>query len=213
MDRPNGLSPRPAPIKSTESNGMPLPSGVNGEAHRSSLVPLARPDDRRRESTQDSVDQAEGIFDLYERDRDSWRAAPPHATKENGQEELADPASPVSWEGPMSALARPIGNGSRRSSINPPPNILITPDKTHLAGRNSHRDSSMSVSTSTSTSLAASPTHPSMSRLTPRHSISANGSASTSRVSIAASSQYPGEDNDAFHVRSTCQLHGLSRCS
>lgn len=36
-----------------------------------------------------------------------------------------------------------------------------------------------------------------------------SNSTNASQVSIAASSQYPGEDNDAFHVRSTCECCSL----
>lgn len=166
--------------------------------------PSAQPvEARRRESTLDSVDQAEGIFDLYERDRDSWRVPSGTAEQSNVQEELADPTSPVSWEGPMSALALPA-NGSRRSSMNPPPGITVTPDKTLWPGRDNHRDSSLSASTSTSTSFPNSPTRKSMNGLSPALRVVGNGSASTSQVSVAASSQYPGEEDDAFHVRSTC---------
>jgi hypothetical protein len=39
-----------------------------------------------------------------------------------------------------------------------------------------------------------------------------SNSTNASQVSIAASSQYPGEDNDAFHVRSTCECCSLIEC-
>lgn len=231
-------------------------AGMSKQTDRMSLVPPRRlGDDRRRESTQDSVEQAEGIFDLYERDRDSWvdQRASTHAShltapagQENGQyttgensaefqevlgEPPTSPASQRSWDGPFSALAQPspdstvqapptpargLEGDSRRSSglrmgngngIDNVPPIIVTPDKTlqaRFARRD--RDSTMSTSTSTSASLALSLTpSPAHGRRIFGRNNSATGSANTSQISVAASSQYPGEENDAFHVRSTCE--------
>lgn len=233
-------------------------ANLTSQTDRMSLaLPRKLGDDRRRESTQDSADQAEGIFDLYERDRDSWvpqgrdsgheepivereeaRYSVPAAVEVENKEDLVEPTSPKSqrsWDGPFSALAQPSptapafpptattdpahvnggdpGHLSRRSSgraNGAVPSIIRTPDKS-LQTRfvRQDRDSTLSTSTSTSTNFAPSPTP------SPAHGIrrtsgryaSAGGPATMSQVSVAASSQYPGEDNDAFHVRSTCECH------
>lgn len=109
--------------------------------------------------------------------------------------------------------SRPLSTPSKRTHDIPP--ITVTPDKSALAHvlaaegayRDNQRDSSLSASTSTTTSLAPSPKRLSVNRLSPSpaKAVRGNGSANTSQVSVAASSQYPGEDNDAFYVRSTCE--------
>lgn len=89
------------------------------------------------------------------------------------------------------------------SKRKPLPTVTITPDMTPSkrnpsasvaagTGEESRRVSTLSTSTSDS---------PSINRLTPR--LSGYGDGNTSQASFG-SSQYPGEDPDAFHVRSTC---------
>lgn len=97
------------------------------------------------------------------------------------------------------------GNGSTSipsSTRRPPPSVIVTPDMTPSRrtqngsgdGEDSRRVSILSASTADS---------PSLNRLTPRMSgYGANGSMSQASF---GSSQYPGEDADAFHVRSTCK--------
>lgn len=107
-------------------------------------------------------------------------------------------------------------NGRNRSSISsasgsqgiPTPDIMITPIKSN--GQRSDHDSNQDRRGST-LSANTTPTHPSVSRLSPRHPLggsttSATSSASGSVLSYAGSSQYPGEEEDAFRVRSTCEF-------
>jgi hypothetical protein len=90
-----------------------------------------------------------------------------------------------------------------RSNRKPLPTVTITPDMTPSkrhppasvggTGEDSRRVSTLSTSTSDS---------PIINRLTPR--LSGYGDGNTSQASFG-SSQYPGEDPDAYHVRSTCK--------
>lgn len=191
-----------------------MTDNLSHEARHLSLEPPL-PRLTHRESTQstfESADQAEGIFDLYGGARDSWQSnGPSHTPAEpvsqhvigNGQieEHVEPPKSPASWTGPVAALNDEGAQSRRVSSIAPP--ITVT------AANTPERQRSFADHTrdSTFTSLNSnSPTHPSIRRLSPRQNgTSTNTSASTSQVSIAGSSQYPGEENDAFHVRSTCE--------
>lgn len=188
--------------------------------------------DRPRESTLESADQAAGIFSLYgDGTRDSWRSsvdsnghAQPSAATSNARAAPA-PRTPLrnsytstdhgiveelEPEGQNPELGdsrrRDPSNGFSRSStasgsqMISTPDIKITPSKSN--GHDPDRMSTLSASTT--------PTHPNVSRLSPRHPLggsttSAASSASTSNLSFAGSSQYPGEEEDAFHVRSTCE--------
>ena len=162
-----------------------------------------------RESTLESADQAAGIFSLYgEPTRDSWlstssdqpvqagRSSHPRTPLRNSitENELEEMDEDESTNGNARGL---IGNGGgdgdkSRSSITsqaPTPEIRLTPVK---------RQDQSGV-------------HPDIARLSPspRHPLggsttSNTSSMSTSRISSAGSSQYPGEEEDAFHVRSTC---------
>lgn len=166
----------------------------------------------RRISTVESADQAEGIFDLYGGARDSWQSSASargpgkpldrYEADEPGHiEELAEsPKSPASWSGPIVALS--TVTTSRIISISVPPPIKVTPAITPERTR-----SLAETRDSTFTSISSnSPTQPSIRRHSPRLAgRSNNTSASASQVSVAGSSQYPGEENDAFHVRSTCE--------
>lgn len=131
-----------------------------------------------------------------------------------GQETIVEPMSPQSWDGPMSEL----NGGSRFAAAQQQlpqlkaPNITVTPEK---KSRNSLNPSSNrnSMLGSTTSSAATTPTHRSVQRLSPHplgssvNSVaSSNGSIGQngSQASVAGSSQYPGEEADAFHVRSTC---------
>jgi hypothetical protein len=144
---------------------------------------------------------------------------------EGAVEELDSPTSADSWSGPYSALRQPKAQDDYRFStlsVDPPigksvdkdalplPQVMITPDKSQ-----SRQSNPTSMSTSTTMSISPSPTHPSIARLTPRVPSSTGVSASTrssfsgtgvgngSEVSFG-SVQYPGEEDDSFHVRSTC---------
>jgi hypothetical protein len=163
-----------------------------------------------RESTLESADQAAGIFSLYgEPSRDSWLSnstdQPVHAGRSShprtplrnsitGNElEEMDEEYPTNDIG-ESLNGNGVGDGDlSRSSINsqPTPEIRLTPIK---------RQEQKGV-------------HPDIARLSPspRHPLggSTNSNASsmsTGRISSAGSSQYPGEEEDAFHVRSTCMF-------
>jgi len=170
-----------------------------------------------RESTLESADQAAGIFSLYgEPTRDSWlssssssdqpvqagRSSHPRTPLRNSitENELEEMDEDESTNGNARGL---IGNGGgdgdkSRSSITsqaPTPEIRLTPVK---------RQDQSGV-------------HPDIARLSPspRHPLggsttSNTNSMSTSRISSAGSSQYPGEEEDAFHVRSTCMSISLA---
>lgn len=190
--------------------------------------------DRPRESTLESADQAAGIFSLYgDGVRDSWRSSvtpgeenEPRPTVDTGTgNSRSAPRTPLrnsytsndhesleeldnEGNGPglgVSRLRDPSKGFSRSSTgsgsqLVSTPDIKITPSKSN--GYEHDRVSSLSTSTT--------PTHQNVSRLSPRHPLggsttSASSSASTSNISFAGSSQYPGEEEDAFHVRSTCK--------
>jgi len=168
-----------------------------------------------RESTLESADQAAGIFSLYgEPSMDSWlgdssdqatqapRGSHPrtplrNSITENELEEM-DEEYPINGNG-GGLNGNGVGDGDlSRSSITsqPTPEIRLTPVK---------RQDKTGV-------------HPNIARLSPspRHplggSTTSNASSmSASRISSAGSSQYPGEEEDAFHVRSTCMFTMLYR--
>lgn len=60
-----------------------------------------------------------------------------------------------------------------------------------------------------------SPVHPSIARIanSPRNGLSGSAGSSVAGMSNASlvSSQYPGEESDAYHVRSTCECSGVAR--
>jgi hypothetical protein len=168
-----------------------------------------------RESTLESADQAAGIFSLYgEPSRDSWlsnstdqpaqagRSSHPrtplrNSITENELEEMDEEHTTNGNGGSMNGNG--VGDGDiSRSSITsqPTPEIRLTPIK---------RQEKAGV-------------HPDIARLSPspRHPLggstnSNTSSMSTGRISSAGSSQYPGEEEDAFHVRSTCMSPVLIR--
>jgi hypothetical protein len=215
---------RPLSGDSDTVNGV---SHINGGMQNISLAPGQKRDNRA--STLDSAVQAEGIFDLYgeEGSEPSARNSQyleqevvvPHPDYHNNVEILDSPGSPASWSGPFSAL-----RSSRHTSLLSPPDTInandthtpqqqsqtltipqltLTPDKNHL------RESTLtSYSTSTSISVSPSPTHPSISRLSPRLNRYVDRSRNGSTVSFG-SAQYPGEEDDSFHVRSTCTFYFL----
>ena len=183
---------------------------TNGAEHLSLEHRFPLPRRGQRESTVESAVQAEGIIDLYgsSSPRDSWPSADPADTSHRritaGKgvvEELAEPpGSPASWDGPIAALNN--GFMSRPSSSSTAPPITVTAPGTPEKGKfPSQRNSSFA------SSAPASPTYPSIARLSPHHAQARteNSSASTSQISVAGSFQYPGEENDAFRVRSTCE--------
>jgi hypothetical protein len=133
-----------------------------------------------------------------------------NAEAERGVEELVPP-SPMSWSGPMEAMANREHRLSTGSSSFPSARVRdsMTPDITVTADcMPSKRD--LRNSTHSSSTSATTPTHPSMSRLSPSPMQTAgpgmNAGAGASQVSFG-SSQYPGEEADAFYVRSTCTSH------
>jgi hypothetical protein len=164
-----------------------------------------------RESTLESADQAAGIFSLYgEPSRDSWlsnssdqaaqagRSSHPRTPLRNSitENELEEMDEEHTTNGNGVGLnGNGVGDGDlSRSSITsqaPTPEIRLTPIR---------RQDQKGV-------------HPDIARLSPspRHPLggstnSNTSSMSTSRISSAGSSQYPGEEEDAFHVRSTCMF-------
>jgi hypothetical protein len=188
-----------------------------------------------RESTFESADVAAGIYSLYgDGVRDSLRGdggAMPVSTNE-----LENGHGTGSRSGPRTPLRTSIAegemeNGEEHSSFDQHP---LQNGNTHM-DRSNYSDISRS-STGTGSQLQSrtpeirltpskgqngqghnsidTPTHPSISRLSPRRphplggsttSTATTSSISTGRVSSAGSSQYPGEEEDAFHVRSTCE--------
>lgn len=181
---------------------------------------LEHPASRRnlRKSTLDSAEDAKGIFDLYGGGRDSWRSdelesgpsarglkhsAPDERMDKGQMEELAgSPASLANRNGQLPVSTRGHEEeheaGFESSGIAPPITVTAanTPERVPFAEKRN--------STFTSVS-SVSPTHPSIAKISPRLPRSSNTSARTSQMDIAGSSQYPGEDDDAFHVRSTCE--------
>jgi hypothetical protein len=160
-----------------------------------------------RESTLESADQAAGIYSLYGEPnaRDSWLSAPDeqsggrirqlgtplrNSVTENEKEEVDD-VHPSNGNGrrPDGDENGDMSRSSTRSQI-PTPEIRLTPSK--------RPQDSVGVHTNVAR-LSPSPRHPLGGSTT-----SNTSSMSTSRISSAGSSQYPGEEEDAFHVRSTC---------
>lgn len=205
----------------------PEPSGSNGLNHET--TERERPV-HGRESTFESADQAAGIYSLYgDGNRESWRSSVGSTGQANGNGRVGPSSGPrtplrnsftqedADGSGEMEQLGteyndpgygeRSQFNGAPRSSMGSEsphvftPDIKITPSKTNgLEGQD--RRSTLSAATT--------PTHHNVSRLSPRHPLggsttSATSSASTSVLSYAGSSQYPGEEEDAFRVRSTCR--------
>lgn len=172
---------------------------TDGARHLSLERPLAPR--IKRQSTVESAAQAGGIFDLYGSGRDSWRGESTPQTSPNqasGGYREDGPMEELNSPGPETTLANGNSRLSSTSTAVAPP-ITVTGPNTpeRLADQRSSTFTSLS-------SNACSPTHPSISRLSPRRPGTGSSSASTSQVSISGSSQYPGEENDAFHVRSTC---------
>jgi hypothetical protein len=177
----------------------------------STVLPLGNVIGRSpRESTLESADQAAGIFSLYgEPSRESWlskstdqpvqpgRSSHPrtplrNSITENELEEMDEEHTTNGNGEGLNGNGNGVGDGDiSRSSITsqPTPEIRLTPIK---------RQDQKGV-------------HPDIARLSPspRHPLggstnSNTSSMSTGRISSAGSSQYPGEEEDAFHVRSTC---------
>ena len=175
-----------------------------------------------RESTLESADQAAGIYSLYgdgSGARDSWlgpsvtsdrdqgamarRVSLPrtplrNSITENELEEMEDQYTHQDEDGDGDRNGRDIdlsnGNISRSSTTSqiPTPEIRLTPSK-----RQTSQDPAQHTNIAR---LSPSPRHPLGGSTT-----SNTSSMSTSRLSSAGSSQYPGEEEDAFHVRSTCE--------
>jgi hypothetical protein len=181
----------------------------------SKVMPLGNVIERSpRESTLESADQAAGIFSLYgEPSRDSWLSNSSDQATQTGRG--SHPRTPLRnsiTENELEEMEENTTNGNAgglngngfgdgdlsRSSITshaPTPEIRLTPSK---------RQEQPGV-------------HPDIARLSPspRHPLggstnSNTSSMSTSRISSAGSSQYPGEEEDAFHVRSTCMFTMLN---
>lgn len=201
-----------------------------------------------RESTVESADAAEGIYSLYgDGVRGSWRD-PVSNSKSNGRlaQSFGDgPHTPLrnslteadmEETGEGSTSSDQLDNGRSHSHPNIP-NSSSEPSDGQWQMGNSISRSSTGTGSQIQSSLTpeirltpskgqsgdadnhtVTPTHPSISRLSPRRPHPLGGSTtstattassvSTGRLSSAGSSQYPGEEEDAFHVRSTCE----SRC-
>ena len=186
-----------------------------------------------RESTLESADQAAGIYSLYgdgSGARDSWlgpsvtndrdqgamarrislpRTPLRNSITENELEEMEDEYSHQNVNGDGRDIDLSNGNISRSSTASqiPPPEIRLTPSKRQTSQEQAHHTNIAR--------LSPSPRHPLGGSTT-----SNTSSMSTSRLSSAGSSQYPGEEEDAFHVRSTCEschlprgLADLARCT
>lgn len=164
-----------------------------------------------RESTLESADQAAGIFSLYgeSSQRDSWLDTPSDQAGSQGRglnlgtplrnsitehelEEMEEEEYPINGDGDGNQRDSNGGEMTRSSITSqvPTPEIRLTPSK-HQEQIGVH---------SSIARLSPSPRHPLGGSTT-----SNTSSMSTSRISSAGSSQYPGEEEDAFHVRSTCK--------
>lgn len=178
-----------------------------------SPLPPAAPS---RDSTLESAGQAADIFDLYganeENVRDSWKGPIDalHEDIEAGQEQLG----PISETTPnINIITSPPAPPSPSHSQSPTHSRPHTPIK--------HRFPSIRSTRTDSTTNSPVP-YNDIQRLSPANTSSKRGSMSTeifsgtdgtrSQTSIAASSRYPGEEEDAFHVRSTCTL-SASTCT
>lgn len=178
-----------------------------------SPLPPAAPS---RDSTLESAGQAADIFDLYganeENVRDSWKGPIDalHEDIETGQEQLG----PISETTPnINIITSPPAPPSPSHSQSPTHSRPHTPIK--------HRFPSIRSTRTDSTTNSPVP-YNDIQRLSPANTSSKRGSMSTeifsgtdgtrSQTSIAASSRYPGEEEDAFHVRSTCTL-SVSTCT
>jgi hypothetical protein len=175
-----------------------------------------------RESTLESADQAAGIYSLYgdgTGTHDSWlgpsgdqagmarraslpRTALRNSITENELEEMENEYTHQNGNGDTDGRDIDLSNGNENGNISrsstasqiPTPEIRLTPSKRQPSDQTAQ--------------------HPNLARLSPspRHhhplggsTTSNTSSMSTSRLSSAGSSQYPGEEEDAFHVRSTCR--------
>lgn len=169
-----------------------------------------------RDSTLESAGQAADIFDLYGANEESMRG---------------------SWEGPMDALHEDRDAGQEQldplSGTTPNINIITSPPAPPSPSHSQspahsrphtpikHRFPSIRSTRTDSTTNSPVP-YNDIQRLSPANTSSKRGSMSTeifsgtdgtrSQTSIAASSRYPGEEEDAFHVRSTC-TSSLSTCT
>jgi len=164
-----------------------------------------------RESTLESADQAAGIYSLYgEPPRDSWqsssseqptvqvqsgRSSHPRTPLRNSitETDLEEMKQEYSSNGNVRMSIGTVDGDISRSSTTsqiPTPEIRLTPSKRPQDSVGVHNDIAR---------LSPSPRHPLGGSTT-----SNTSSMSTSRISSAGSSQYPGEEEDAFHVRSTC---------
>lgn len=217
-------------MDNNETPAVPKSNGANGVSNE--MTERERPLHGPRESTFESADQAAGIYSLYgdslagDGNRDSWRASAGSIGQGNASGRVGPNSGPrtplrnsftqddAEGMGTMEQLGTEYGvlglggqssdNGIARSSMGsenpqvPTPDIKITPSKSN--GLNEHdRRSTLSAATT--------PTHTNISRLSPRHPLggsTTSATSSASALSFAGSSQYPGEEEDAFRVRSTC---------
>ena len=189
---------------------------INGARHLTLEHPSAPRNQRK--STLDSAEDAKGIFELYGGRTESWRSDelgsdpsdrglkhPPggERTGTGWVEELA--GSQASFANPNGQMPAATNRHAEEheTAINP---IGISPPITVTAANTPERTAFADERSSTFTSVSSvSPTHPSIAKISPRPPRSSTTSARTSQMDIAGSSQYPDEDDDAFHVRSTCE--------
>lgn len=169
-----------------------------------------------RDSTLESAGQAADIFDLYGANEESMTG---------------------SWEGPMGALYEDCEAVQEQPGQIPEttPNInIITsppapPSPSHSQSPShsrphtpiKHRFPSI-ISPRTDSTANSTVRYSDIQRLSPANTGSKRGSMSTgifsgtdgtrSQTSVAASSRYPGEEEDAFHVRSTCTSSFFHLC-
>lgn len=170
-----------------------------------------------RDSTLESAGQAADIFDLYganeESMGDSWEG-PTDALHEGRDAAQQEQLGPISETTPnINIITSPPAPPSPSHSQSPTHSRPHTPIK--------HRFPSIRSTRTDSTTNPPLP-YNDIQRLSPANTSSKRGSMSTeifsgtdgtrSQTSIAASSRYPGEEEDAFHVRSTC-TSSLSTCT
>jgi hypothetical protein len=152
----------------------------------------------QRKSTLESVDQAAGIFSLYGAPRDSWA---PEAGDSEFMEEVDEPrerSSGASWAGPLGALRSGDRDSSHLRSVSSS-STSLGPPITITADNSPEKPALQSLVLSDG--LERNRLSPSPSPVTGAMPMFGNNQSQSS----LASTRHPGEEPDAFHVRSTCK--------
>lgn len=161
-----------------------------------------------RDSTLESAGQASDIFDLYGANEESVTGSGegPMGALYGGRDAVQEQPGPMPETTPnINIITSPPAPLSPSHSQSPAHSRPHTPIK--------HRFPSI-ISTQTDSTANSPVRYSDMQRLSPANTGSKRGSMCTgifsgtdgtrSQTSVAASSRYPGEEEDAFHVRSTC---------